>query len=172
MGNETIITSGIFKMSATNFMLTFIFRYAWIWILALSMVGVAGLVTGIVIDLRWFIVGLMIILIVLPMIAAYLYYSFALRVECFVNTVNHTVSCGVTSLEVKMYFDDKKTRSEFFEYSDLNMFQINAQSLTIPFAGKKKGYIWIPMSAFENEDEFYAMADCLRLKLSPSICTD
>lgn len=158
-------------MNAVNFIITFIFRYAWLWLLALSLIGVAGLVVGIVVDLRWFIVGLMMIMIVLPMLIGFLYYFYGLRRECYINTIPHSLEFGDEGVTVRLCFTENRSavlndieinsvddrhvieREEFFPYNVMLPFQINAKSVIVPFKAPVKGFLWIPSSAFNNEED-------------------
>ena len=181
MQNNAIYNTRIFKMNAVNFLTTFIFRYAWIWLLALSLIGVTGIALGIIIDLRWFIIGLMAIFIVFPMIFAFLYYYYGLKRECYVNTVDHSLGFCENGIEVRIYFkgegkktsdnqnmevadqkekiDEREYRSEFFPYEDMLPFVINSKSVIIPFASPIKGFLWLPADSFSDEEE---LAEALR----------
>lgn len=160
MQNKVLFASRPFKMGAFNFILSLIFRYAWIWLLSLSLLGVAGLVLGITLDLRWFVVGLMMVFLILPMIFAFLYYYYGLKRECYINTVSHVLEIGEEGITVSMKFNDcnenegisEYERKEFFPYDLMKPFEVGSKSVTIPFIGKRNGFIWIPADAFENED--------------------
>lgn len=152
MASNSSFTTITFRMSAANFMTTFIFKYAWIWILALSSVGLIGLIVGIVVDIRWFIVGLMVILIILPMISAFLYYTFALKPECYVNIVEHDIELNENGIKVNMLFEEEKTRTEVFEYNDFARIDLGPKSLNLIMRKPRKGFIWVPFSAFETDD--------------------
>ena len=142
-----------FKMTQFNWMREMIFRYAWIWMLSLSLLAVAGLVLGIVVDLRWLVGSLMLVCIVLPSLLLFLYYYFGLRREAFVNTVPHTLTPTEQGLQVTLKLDPETERQEFFHYSDMRPMQIGPNSVTIPLKAPAKGFIWIPANAFENPQD-------------------
>lgn len=168
MANNILFKTKPFRMSASNFMLTFIFRYAWIWIIALSCLGLIGLVVGIVVDIRWFILGLMVILIVLPMIAAFLYYTFALKPECYINTIEHNIEINQNGLDITMMFDEDKTRTQQFGFNDFRRIDIGPKSLNLIVNKPRKGFLWIPFAAFDNDEATEAAIDYLLQKINPA----
>lgn len=174
MENNIAFSTSQFRMSASNFMMSFIFRFAWIWLLLLSGLGIAGLVVGITVDLRWFIIGLMLIFIILPMIMAFLYFSYGLKKECYINTVPHNIDFGEMGVNVNLTFpsyseeeeEKQKERTEFFEYGSMRPFRVGAKSVTIPFKSPRKGFLWIPADAFENEDHLENFLQFIDLKIA------
>lgn len=163
MANEVVFESREIKMGAADFLKEFMFRFVWIWILGLSVAGVAGLVLGITVDIRWLIVGLGVALIVCPMVFAFLYYYYGLRRECFVNTFTHRLLIGEDGITARLILkaaDESETeeeiRDEFFPYSSMTRFRIGSKSAIIPFRKPAKGFIWIPADAFVDEEELAA----------------
>lgn len=157
MSNKIIYSSRPFKMGALNFLITTIFRFAWMWILSLSIFGLCGLIIGITVDVRWIIVGLMIVFIILPMIFAFLYYFYGLNRECYINTVKHSLDICEEGIEITLIFEDKEEnenknyeRKVFFHYDAMQPFRINSKSVIIHFKRPYKGFIWIPSSAFDE----------------------
>lgn len=166
------IDTGVFRMNSFNFITSLLFRYGWVWLLALSALGLCGLVIGLTVDLRWLVVGLMLIFIVIPMLTAFYYYFFALKPECYVNTVNHKLSFKDSGVDSELYFEEEKSRKLTFDYSQFERFQINASSIIIPFKSPMKGYIWVPESAFDNKQEFLELLDFLTLRFNEISTSD
>lgn len=78
--------------------------YARGWLFAMAALlgaGVAGWV--ITSDLRWLVVLLMVVLIVAPMLMAFLYFWYGLRKECFSNVVWHDLSIRPEGVSVTLY---------------------------------------------------------------------
>lgn len=142
-----------FKMTQLQWMREMIFRYAWMWMLGLSLAAVAGLVLGITVDLRWLVCALMVICLIIPSFLLVMYYYFGLRREAFANTVRHTLTPTDTGLIVTLKLDEETEREEFFEYTDMLPMQIGPNSVTIPLKSPAKGFIWIPAHAFENTSD-------------------
>lgn len=163
-----------YKMNGVNFITSFIFRYAWIWIVALCILGLLGLCLGLTVDLRLFIVGLMIIMIIMPMLAAFLYFFYGLKKECYINTVNHYIEFDNEGLSITLLFgtrneDNRQMRVERFTYSEFDSLQIGPKSVTIYFKSPKKGFIWIPAYAFEDENTIAGTLSFIDEKIRPHI---
>ena len=94
MESKVVIESREIRMSHGNFVSQLVFRYAGWWLLALSAVAVTGVVFGITVDLRWFVAGMMVVFIIIPMVLAFLYYYYALRKEFYVNMTPHRLLVG------------------------------------------------------------------------------
>lgn len=142
-----------------------VFRYAWIWLLVMCVTGVAGLILGVTLDLRWLSCGLMVVAIVMPVMLAFLYYYFGLRREAYVNTLPHTLSVGEAGLTLTLRLnrdedEEEAVRDEFFAYADMRPMQFGAKSAIIPFKSPAKGFIWIPADAYVNPD---TLVDVLKL---------
>lgn len=162
--------SRVFRMSGKGFALELLFRYAWIWLLSLSMFAVAGLVLGIMVDLRWLVAALMIVCIVLPLVLGFLYYYYGLRRECFVNTVSHRLIVGESGIICRLWLKGKKNdtneeaeianndvceirfRDEFFPYESMGKFVMGKDSALVPLKKPLSGFLWIPSDAFTEPD--------------------
>lgn len=70
-------------MRGGSFAIEMLFRYAGIWMLLLSATALTGIILGITIDLRWFVIGLMVVFVVIPMVLAFLYYYFENQTRVF-----------------------------------------------------------------------------------------
>lgn len=148
-----------YKMSVGHFASEMLFRHAGKWMLTLTLVSVAALVVGITIDIRWFIVGLMFVLVVIPMVLMFLFYYFGLRRESFVNTVPHVLEITDGGIEIEMRFpgDDEdsepKLRRESFAFSEMLPIRFGLKSATVPLKHPSGSFIWIPADAFEDSDD-------------------
>jgi hypothetical protein len=170
--------SKVYRMGGGSFALEMLFRYAGIWMLLLSVTALTGIILGITIDLRWFVIGLMVVFVVIPMVLAFLYYYFGLRRECFINTIPHTVVVNNAGVTVRMHLPDNgsdepgaegssaesdkepRIREEFFPYVQMQPYRIGSKSVIIPLRTPAKGFIWIPADAFEEQEE---LAEALQL---------
>lgn len=159
--------SRVFKMSAGRFAIELLFRYAWIWLLSLSLFAVAGIVLGVTVGLLWLVAALLIICIVLPMVLGFLYYFYGLRKECFVNTVPHRlilcedgIACRLWIKETKedsrQHMDDVSDKSEIrfrdevFPFSKMARFIIGKDSAIVPLKKPASGFLWIPADSFAD----------------------
>lgn len=165
--------SRVFRMTPGRFAAELVFRYAWIWILALSLGAVAGIALSIMVDLRWLVITLLIVCIVMPMVLAFLYYYYGLKRGCYVNTVPHRIVMTDEGLAARLVIplrdediaenDEEqgearyRTRDELFPYSSLRPFTIGSNSAIIPLSGKGAGFLWIPADAFADPENLAAL---------------
>lgn len=181
------------RMSSGRFLPELIFRFGGIWMLSLCIISVAGLALGIVIDLRWFVLGLMLIFVVLPMIISFMYYYYGLRRECYVNTLPHRIRMQEDGLAVTMVFKHRKEekkedsnqenpeeetghteepefeiteREEIFPYSMLNPMKVTSDSAMFFFRKPRKGFIWIPVNAFDDPETLSEFLERIDKKIS------
>lgn len=167
MESENCIESRRFRMGTANFVSHLIFTYAGPWLLALCGTAVVGVALGIAVDLRWFIVGLMIVFIIIPMLMAFMYYYHGLRRECLVNSVDHTLIVEDGGITVRMFFPsvdntaedggdaglNEEERVVHFDYKDMKPFGIGVKSIAISFRKPLKGFLWMPFDAFGSPEE-------------------
>lgn len=192
MENDEYLCSEPYKMNGLRFASEMIFRYGGTWLLSLSAVGVIGIVAGIVVDLRWLVLALMVVFIVIPMVMAYIYYYYGLRKECYVNVVEHTARIDDESIVMTLLLPSaaqvEDTESEetennvidcsasdstvekrrvdvAFPYSDLKRLEMGMNSIVIKFKINRKGFLWIPANAFTDEAQFVKVYDALSQKI-------
>lgn len=171
------------RMGGRSFFMELLFRYAGIWILLLSCTAVAGLALGVAVDLRWFVAGLMVVFLVIPMVMAFLYYYYGLRKECFINAVPHMIAVDEEGMTVTILSPVPEgseeavnpsespaapcesapapyavARKEIFPFSSMRPVRIGHDCAIIPFAPPAKGFVWIPSDAFESPE---TLADIL-----------
>lgn len=168
------ITSNIFKMKGHHFASMLIFRYAGPWIVTLLITAIIGLIFGIAVDIRWFIVGLMLVFVVFPGILAIFYYSHGLRKECYLNALSHSLTFCEHGITARIVFPATPTsdsgnadisatetseiqeKEEFFSYEMMSDIRRNIDSSIITLKKPLKGFIWIPENAFEDSEIYSA----------------
>lgn len=169
----------IFRMPAGSFGREIMRRFApwWIWGgVALFIVGiVAAFAMG---DVRWAIVGLMVLLIMLPMALAICYYNHALCRECFVNVLPHAVHILDGDIVVTLYEKPEEDTEEVAgEYHELRQERFGADCVTgwsvrdkvgyVELRDRMTGFIWVPMDI----DNFEEIANFARNSGGASIAT-
>lgn len=129
---------------------------------------VAVCVLGVCIDPAWFVVALMLLFIALPMVAAYLYFWFGMRPECFVNTHLHRLTIQRGAVDVALITEaDPETGTA--ERTTLYTFAIDrrlpytagANGLTIIPAPPSKGFFYVPYDAFRTTADLDAATELL-----------
>lgn len=161
----------VFRMGSGRFAMELIFRYSWIWMLGLSVLSVAGIVLGITVNLRWLVVGLLVICVVIPMVLAFLYYYYGLQRGCFVNTIPHRIVVSEDGLIARLVIRDSeapeevRVRDEFFPFNRMRPFVVGNDSAVIPLKSPAKGFIWIPADAFNDENHLSDLLKTLDSKI-------
>lgn len=133
----------------------------------LSLLLAVSLVLGIWLDLRFFIITLMVIFIVSPMILGFMYYYYGLGERCYFNVTKHAVEFSEQGIKISMYFpevaepDSEETeRSEKcvvknISYAFLHRYNVRRNSVIFPVGQKRiDGFIWLPETAFDSSEEF------------------
>lgn len=155
--------SRIIKMNGMSFLTELIFRYAGIWLLVLSATAVDGLVLGIAVDLRWFVAGLMIVFLIIPMAMAFLYYYYGLRKECFVNTVPHVISLMEDGINVKILVPD--TTDDTGPDAPGNEQSSNADGSSATVNSEASGTLGSAPSFREIRTEFFPFSAMLPMRI-------
>lgn len=155
----------IYQMPAVRFCRELMRRFApkWLWIgVALF---VAGMIAGIVVDVRWTIVGFMILLISIPQGMAVAYYRNALKPECFINKVPHSVRLEDGNIYVTVFrkSDDPELKDSM---EPIRTYCFPAESVTgrsitdgdtyYEINHENRGFLWIPgkMNNYENTQRY------------------
>ncbi len=177
-----ITDTGEFKMSAGKFLTEVIFKFAAPWLLTLLALGLIGLSLGIIVDYRWMLGTLFIIFILAPTLMVFIYYYFGLRREAYVNTVLHTISLQDKGMSFTLKFpvsnhaessdveneEVAQVRNEFFSYADMLPMKTGLNSVSIPLRSPAKGYLWIPRSAFQSDEDMSEFLEYLDNKIRQS----
>lgn len=151
-------------------------KYAILGILMMFIVASGLLLLN---DLRWLVIFFMILLIVLPMVVCFLYYYYGLEEWALFNSQNHSLTINKNGVGVTIYYRAINSQNEEESSEKINKQQgetsdINERSFVIPKNALKeheiwgnalfvrlmnknkvlKGFIWIPVEAFEGVEEF------------------
>lgn len=166
--------SGIYRMPCREFIRMLFRLYARVWLWVSLIVVLCSIIPSILFDLRWIIVTLMLVFIVTPMIATFLYINFGFRKGCVINFMPHRLSVG-DKIEVTVFRkiveddidhernpDDEKENNGrsgvrletafLFDirYKDVYRIVYGVNTLTLVF---KDGFLWIPgEGAFSSKE--------------------
>lgn len=173
--------SDTFSMGRGDFALKMFPFFGWRWLIWLSIGAVAAIVAAFVFDLRIMIVGLALIFLIIPAVAAWLYYYYGLRRECFVNVIPHKLSISEDGIVCRVFFypykdkddavednaDEKETdkvenshvdepeyRDYLFEYSTMSPYTVYPKGILLPLGSPEKGFLWMPESAWRTPEDF------------------
>lgn len=157
------VESGIFRMGGGAFAAALVRNFGRGWIIAFAVIVCASILPGIFIDVRFLIIALMMVLIISPMMLVFLYYSYGLRRECFINTIPHTVSVEEDMVKVRMYTDREsedesgwKYRELFFPKEDFGKYRIDGDAVEFELGKPKRGFLWLPLSAYGDPSGYRA----------------
>lgn len=149
------VESGIFRMGGGAFAAALVRNFGRGWIIAFAVIVCASILPGIFIDVRFLIIALMVVLIISPMMLVFLYYSYGLRRECFINTIPHTVLVEEDTVKVRIYTDREsedesewKYRELFFPKEDFGKYKIDGDAVEFELGKPKRGFLWLPLSAY------------------------
>lgn len=176
------VETGVFVMSKGRFARAMLARFGlrwWIAILALLIAGSAA--AAVVADWRWIVVALMLALIITPMAAAFLYFSFGLRRECYVNILPHSAVISPSGIEVALRvpvvadYDEARSGetdgeddgtgpepippriySEAFAPACFGGYTVDSEGITLEILTPGRGFLRLPYSAFASKEEFAA----------------
>lgn len=99
----TIQGNQLYKMTAGSFARELFLRYGRPWLVVILLLIILGVLAFIIMDFRWGLLFLFIVLVLMPAVMAFLYYGYALRRECFINTLPHTIAVVDDRLVVSLY---------------------------------------------------------------------
>lgn len=186
--NAIGVVSRKFRMGSGDFFTYLIFKYGAAWLLSLLVVALVGLTLGIVVDIKWFVLGLMVIFVVIPMAMSIFYYFYGLKKGFFVNMVNHTIEVTDDAIKISVLpkavakedsdkdsetadneVEEVKPVDYYFSYSELSGMREGRKAIIFPLKKYKDGFIWIPFDAFENENDFSKVVAFIDSKVSESV---
>lgn len=150
--------------------------------LLLFMIFLIGLVAGIFLDIRYLIVAAMAVFILLPMVMMFLYYYHGLSKNCYFNIVDHNLSIKEDCLEITMFFpavlvtetDEESAGAKEVEprvskltinYNDILNYRVFSDCVVYPVGKPMSGFVWLPLSAFNDADSFRNAVASLSSKL-------
>ncbi|MCM1290406.1 MAG: hypothetical protein NC201_03735 [Prevotella sp.] len=162
----TLIQTPLFKISRTLLFRHLISHHAKIPLIIIATLTIASILTGILTDLRWIIVGLMCILIFLPAIAAWIYFDYGLRPSVAFNVIPHKIL--LTPQEIIILIPplpspDENNQSNtatnhqslsykkiIFQRNTLQQPILDLNGATIPIMTSLSGYLFIPYQITES----------------------
>lgn len=154
-----------FRIPRATFAVRMVALYGKWWLAVLLVLFVAAVVAGIVADLRFLVVGLMVLFIVFPMVVAFLYFKEGLRRECAMNVVEHFLDIdgkgiGVNLLKPREADVDEEEESDteeviarlYFRKDNLLPPESFANEIIWPL--REGGFIWISGDILEASPDF------------------
>lgn len=169
--NGTELETGIFSMPRGMMIRSLFTSFGLTLTLSMFVMLFCCAVLGVFIDIRFFIVALMILFLVFPMYAAMLYFNYGLREECFLNVMPHKLRIDKDGIIIEAYAEKKNEEGELtgyeyryakkIDYADIHGYIVESSGVRIPVGAKRKvGFIYIPQHAFGDADH---LAEALKV---------
>lgn len=150
--------TGIFRMSRKRIVKELFAIHAATWLLLVGVSVVPAILAGVLADIRWLIVFFMMVLVVTPMLLAFLFVFHGMKEATAINSVPHSLTFsedGVLAVVFRNGEDDKdNTSSVLLPYSMLGAPIPRMDSVVVPVEGMQKGFLWIPPSPFASQADF------------------
>ncbi|MDE6299361.1 MAG: hypothetical protein K2M10_06935 [Muribaculaceae bacterium] len=150
-----------FRMSGKDFIGIAVGLYSLPWLLPFAFLLVAALIAGVLIDLRWMIVFLMLLFIVLPMIVAFFYFNYGLREVTVYNSVEHRLLFGDDTLSFSVCRGDEEEVVKEIVYADFSGYYTGKNCVVVPLKQKVRGFVWIPVNSFSSFEDFRESVELL-----------
>lgn len=182
-----------FHIKQVSFILSMLWHHAWFTLLMLSVTAIGLIILGICFDIRYIILGLMVVFIGLPFIISLLYFVHGFREEAFINIMPHRITfLSQDTINVRVSFPKKLFKSEEKElkeamendsiskeeiqestppYRDYTFtlkksqpYKVSSNGIILLLSGKRRGFIPIPYSSFSNQETLKRVIDILAPK--------
>ncbi len=166
------VETDLFVMSKGGFARAMLARFGLRWWIGILLLLIAGaVVAACVADWRWIVVALMLALIITPMAAAFLYFSFGLRRECYINILPHSAIISPKGIKVVINVPAERPESDGEEQEEaaplplrtyhetfpsrcFGGYTVDRTGITIEIKTPGRGFIRLPYSAFASPDLF------------------
>lgn len=151
----------LFRMSGKDFIGIVAGLYSLPWLLPFALFLMSALLAGVLIDLRWMIVFLMLLFIVLPMLISFFYFNYGMREVTVYNSVEHRLLFGEERLSFSVRKGEEEEVVKEIEYSDFGRYFTGKNCVVVPLKEKVRGFVWIPVDAFSSFEKFRESVELL-----------
>lgn len=153
-----------YKMSHTSFVMHLIRLVIGKWI-ALPVILIAvGLVMTFVWDIRMLIVTMMFVLIVAPMLLAFLYIYYGLSPGCWLNIIEKIIKVSERGIELRLYIPKKIDvadeseveiieQARYIDWGEVKMIKRDFKYLIICMKERPLSFIYVPYTVFQTDEE-------------------
>lgn len=167
------LTTSVFKVSRQAFAATMVRQFGLRWIIALCIAVCILAAVSLVCDLRWLIVALIFLLLVGPMMLAFLYFNHGLKKLSVANVVDHKLEFFIDKLKITIYakadphdagnddHDERRLYSYDVNYSRISKIDISMSGVELSVDNAKEGILCIPAGVFAGEEEFSRAMDTM-----------
>lgn len=166
-----MIKTTIFKMNRMAFLKEMFKLYGLPWIAIFGFLLIFSTAASIFQDIRWIVIALILICMILPMLMAFFYIYHGMREVTVINALPHSLEFRDNDIEATLYSAVRNEETGEIEYHELSKrnlpyegvkrYHPGLTSVIIPFDKGMKGFIWLPVSAFEGGKDMAAAIDKL-----------
>lgn len=159
-----LLQTGILQMRRGVFLKEMIKMYGAPWIISFSILLAASVCLVFFQDLRWAVVAFMIVCLAAPMMLIFFYVYHGLRPVTVINTLPHTLCFDDDCIEATIFSECKNRETGDTEYKELSRrrlpysglarYKTGLTSILLPFRDAEKGFIWLPVNAFNDKKGF------------------
>lgn len=160
-------TSGKFRIPQSIIIRQLFFRYGLKYTAITGAVWLILLIAGCIFDLRLIILSFMILFIVFPAIAAFLYFFYGLQPATALNSMEHSVAILPSAIKVTIYpsttdndDDNRETIERVFPQSLYAGYSPTNGGIVICL--RSQGLMIVPYSAYEDTEQFKSWLDALK----------
>lgn len=171
-----------YRMSHSKFIITLFRLVSNVWLVVPAMLFIGTVVMAIVIDLAYVIVAMMILLILIPLMMAFMYVYYGLAEGCWINILEKEIKLMSEGIEVKMFFKINKggrdaeedtqdnsecrdvddnvevgTRERIIKWLEIKEMRLSTDSVMLMLADKPIGFLYIPFTTMKMESAFVEM---------------
>ena len=112
MEKNNELTTTRFRISNFKFALLLFRLLAGWWLLPPIIIFITAIILSVTVDLAYAIVALMVLLILVPLMMAFLYIYYGLAPNCWMNIIEKELYLSPSGIEMKMYIKQKSVDSE------------------------------------------------------------
>jgi len=111
-------------------------------------------------DVRWAVVGLMLLFIVIPMVLALAYINYALSAEARWSLLNKTLT--LTNEGIALHFEDNLMHDRVIPWSDVTGVALGGDAFLVMLRVRRFTFVMIPFDAVEQAGiPLHDFAQCL-----------
>ena len=101
-------------------------------------------------DVRWAVVGLMVLFVVIPMILALSYINYALSLEARWSLLSKTLM--LTDDGIMLHFDDERMHDRIITWSAIADVKVGGEAFLVMLRVRRYTFLMIPFTAIEQAD--------------------
>lgn len=145
------------KMPSKKMLSILFLQYGMPWMVT-AIVGLAiFIVLGFLIDFRFFMLALIWLFLILPLVIAFLYFFYGMNPLTAFNSLPHKILFSDSEIKVRIRENiQEETEPEYKDYTlkkeQFSRYKTGADYVLLFF--KQKGWLWLPVSGFENITQF------------------